>query len=56
LRIRVVTKVGLGAVVGNEHLAVLERRHRARVDVDVRVELDQGDFEAPRLEDRCEGG
>ena len=32
-------EVGLGAVVGDVHLAVLERRHRARIDVDVRVEL-----------------
>ena len=32
-------EVGLGAVLGDEHLAVLERAHRARVDVQVRVEL-----------------
>ena len=32
-------EVGLGAVVGHEDLAVLERVHRARVDVQVRVEL-----------------
>ena len=32
-------EIGLGAVVGDEHLAVLERRHRARIDVDVRIEL-----------------
>ena len=32
-------EVGLGAVLGHEHLAVLERAHRARVDVQVRVEL-----------------
>jgi hypothetical protein len=41
-------EVGLGAVVGDEHLAVLERAHRARVDVDVRVELDERDPEAAR--------
>ena len=29
-------EVGLGAIVGDENLAVLVRRHRARVDVDVR--------------------
>ena len=28
-------EVGLGAVVGDEDLAVLERAHRARIDVDV---------------------
>jgi hypothetical protein len=44
-------EVGLGAVVGDEDLAVLERAHRARVDVEVGVELDQGDLEAARLED-----
>ena len=32
-------EVGLRAVLGDEHLAVLERAHRARIDVDVRVEL-----------------
>src|SRR4051794_3847504 len=32
-------EVGLGAVLGDEYLAVLERRHRAGIDVDVRVEL-----------------
>jgi hypothetical protein len=33
-------QVGLGAIVGDEHLAVLVRRHRPGVDVDVRVELE----------------
>src|SRR5688572_3029251 len=32
-------EIGLGAVVGNKHLAVLERGHRARIDVDIRVQL-----------------
>ena len=32
-------EVGLGAVVGHEDLAVLERVHRSRVDVEVGVEL-----------------
>ena len=32
-------EVGLRTVVGDEHLAVLERVHRARIDVEVRVEL-----------------
>ena len=49
-------EVGLGAVLGDEHLAVLERVHGARIDVQVRVELLHGDPEAaavsscPRLE------
>src|SRR5690606_10508201 len=32
-------EVGLGAVLGDEHLTVLERVHRPGVDVEVRVEL-----------------
>ncbi len=32
-------EVGLGAVVGDEHLAVLERTHGARIDVQIGVEL-----------------
>ena len=39
-------EVGLGAVLGDEDLAVLVGRHRARVDVDVRVELLQADGRA----------
>src|SRR5258706_15865415 len=49
-------QVGLGAVLGNEHLPVLEGAHRAGIDVDVRVELEEGDFDAARFEDRGEGG
>src|SRR5690606_31737256 len=45
-------EVGFGAVFGDEDLAVLERAHRARIDVDVRVELEQGDPDAARLEQR----
>ena len=48
-------EIGLGAVVGDEHLAVLERAHGARVDVDIGVELDEGDFEAARFEDGSQG-
>ena len=43
-------EVGLAAVVGDEHLTVLEGVHRARVDVDVRVELLHRDPEAAGLE------
>ncbi len=39
-------EVGLGAVLGDEHLAVLIGRHRARVDIDVGVELLQPDRQA----------
>ncbi|MNI51273.1 hypothetical protein D3C73_1059890 [compost metagenome] len=44
-------QVGLGAVVGDEHFTVLERAHGARVDVDVRVQLQHGDLKSPRLQD-----
>src|SRR5690606_9426077 len=47
-------EVGLGAVVGNEHLTVLERAHGARIDVDVRIQLEHGDLQAPRLQDGCQ--
>ena len=36
-------EVGLGAVLGDEHLAVLVGRHRSRIDVDVGIELLQRD-------------
>ena len=49
-------EIGLGAVVGDEDLAVLERRHRAWVDIDVGIELLQGDREPTRLEQRTDGG
>ena len=47
-------EVGLGAVVGDEDLAVLERVHRARVDVEVRVELLHRDPQAAGLEQAAE--
>src|SRR3546814_2367563 len=43
------------AVVGDVHLAVLERAHRARVDVDVGVELHHRHAQAARLEDGRQG-
>ena len=43
-------EVGLGAVVGDEDLAVLVRRHRARIHVDVGIELEDGDGETAALE------
>ena len=47
-------EVGLTAVLGDEDLTVLEGVHRARVDVDVRVELAHGDPEATALEQPTE--
>src|ERR1035437_2544479 len=43
-------QVGLRAVIGDEHLAVLERVHRAGIDVEVRVELLHADPQSPQLE------
>ena len=43
-------EIGLGAVVGDEDLAVLEGAHGAGVDVEVGVELLQRDFEAAAFE------
>ena len=49
-------EVGLRPVLRHEHLAVLVRRHRAGIDVDVRVELLHADLEAVRLQQRAERG
>ncbi|GAS98745.1 putative uncharacterized protein [Mycolicibacterium canariasense] len=35
-------EIGLGSVLGDEHLTVLERVHGARVHVEIRVELLHG--------------
>jgi len=43
-------EVGLGPILGHEDLSVLERAHRARVDVDVGIELLQRDPQAPRFQ------
>ena len=47
-------EVGLGAVVGDEDLAVLERVHRARIDVQIGVELLHDDAQAARREQVAE--
>ena len=49
-------EIGLGAVLGDEHLAVLVGRHRAGVDVDVRIELLQLDVEAASDEQPADRG
>ena len=43
-------EVGLGPVVGDEDLAVLGRAHRARVDIEIGVELAQPHRIAARLQ------
>ncbi len=47
-------EVGFGTILSDEHLAVLERAHGARIDVDIRVELEQRHFDTARLEDRTQ--
>ena len=47
-------EIGLGAVVGDEHLAMLGRAHRARIDVEVGIELAQADGIAARLQQRAQ--
>src|SRR5262249_27872721 len=49
-------EVGLGAVVGDEDLAVLLRRHGPRVDVDGRIELENRAQERPVLEQPADAG
>ena len=39
-------KIGLSAVVGHVNFTVLERTHRARIHVDVGIELYHCDFQA----------
>ena len=48
-------EVGLGAVVGHEDFAVLIRRHRPRIDVQIGIEFPDSDLVATRLEERPEG-
>jgi hypothetical protein len=49
-------QIGLRAVVRDEHFAVLERAHRARIHVDVGVELDHRHLEAAGLENGAQRG
>ncbi len=49
-------EVGLRAVVGDVHLAVLVGRHGAGIDVEIRVELPEPHRESARLQQRAERG
>ena len=49
-------EVGLGAVVGHEHFAVLIGRHRPRINIQVGIALLEGNSEAAALKqaaNRC---
>ena len=50
-----IVEIGLGAVVGDEDLSMLEGRHGPGVDVEVGVELHQVDPEAAALEQAADG-
>ena len=47
-------EIGLGAVVGDIDLAMLIGTHRPRIDIEIRVELAQTDFESARLQQCAE--
>ena len=49
-------QIRFGAIIRHIHLAVLERAHRSWINVDIRVELEEGNFQAARFEQRTEGG
>jgi hypothetical protein len=49
-------KVRFRAVFGDEHLAVLKRRHGAGIDVDIGIELEVGNLDAARFKDCPEAG
>ena len=51
-----IVEIGLGAVLGDEDLAVLERAHGARIDVDVGVELEESELDAAGFENCRQGG
>ena len=48
-------EIGLGAVVGDEDFAVLERAHRARIDVEIGIELLQRHVQPAAFEQTADG-
>jgi len=49
-------EVGLRAVVGHEHLAMLVWRHRSGIKIEIGIELAQTYLVAARLQQRAESG
>ena len=49
-------EIGFRAVVGDKDLAMLVRAHRPRIDVDIRIHLEQGNLQTPALQERSDGG
>ncbi|CAI8157250.1 MAG: Uncharacterised protein [Synechococcus sp. CC9902] len=49
-------KVGLRPVFGDEHLAVLDRAHRARINIQVWIQLQDRNVVAPGFEQPSKAG
>jgi hypothetical protein len=49
-------QVGLRAVFGHEHFAVLKRAHSAGIDVEVRIAFLNVDCETATFEETTDGG
>jgi hypothetical protein len=47
-------QIGLGTIVGDEDFPMLRGIHRSRIDIQIRVEFLDGDFEAPCFEQRSD--
>ena len=48
-------EIGFGAVIGHIAFAMLIGRHRARIDVEIGVQLAQADFISTRLKQGSDG-
>ena len=48
-------QIGLGAIVGNKNLTMLDRVHGTRINIDVRVEFLHGYFVAARFQQTPKG-
>ena len=51
-------EIGFRTIVGHENFTVLKRAHGTGIHVDVRVQLDHGNFQAARFQNggkRCSG-
>ena len=48
-------QIGLGAIVGNKNLTMLDRVHGTRINIDVQVEFLHGCFVAARFQQTSKG-
>ncbi|MCH8844798.1 MAG: hypothetical protein IID61_17705, partial [SAR324 cluster bacterium] len=48
-------KIGLGPVIGNEHLTVLQRIHRSRINIQIRIELHDGHRKPTGFKEHTQG-